>query len=73
MTKIHKLYWPVITYQDNDKSIRKFSTSLGCKTCGEAKATIRSWAEDFHIRSARVDVYNCSVFPAKKIRTYNLF
>lgn len=70
---MRRLYWPVISYRDDDGSARKFSTANGCRNCEEARATIRLWAKDFHILSARVDVYDASSFPLQKIRTYNFF
>ena len=70
---MHRLYWPVITYRDRDGSARKFSTSNACHTRAEARDVIRTWAQDFHILSARVDVYDASTFPVRKIRTYNFF
>lgn len=68
-----RLYWPVITYRTTDKTDRKLSTMFSCKSCAEAKETIRSWAADVQVLSARVDVYDGSSFPIKKIRTYRLF
>lgn len=68
-----RLYWPVITYQDKDKTIRKLSTPYGYTRYRDAKEAIQFWSVDFHLRSARIDVYDCSVFPIKKVRTYNLF
>lgn len=69
-----RYYWPVVTYRTPiNKTEHKLSTSLGCKSCAEAKETIRSWAADVQILSARVDVYDGSSFPLKKIRTYRLF
>lgn len=68
-----RYYWPVVTYRTKDKTEHKLSTSLSCKSCAEAKQIIRSWAADVQILSARVDVYDGSSFPIKKIRTYRLF
>lgn len=68
-----RYYWPVVTYKTKDKAEHKLSTTLRCKSCAEAKRVIRSWAEDVQILSARVDVYDGSYFPLKKIRTYRLF
>lgn len=70
---MHRMYWPVITYRNNDGTTQKFSTTNGCHNCKEARAVIRSWAKDFHILSARVDVYDASTFPLRKIRVYNFF
>ena len=69
---MNRLYWPVIVYQ-NGVLTDKLSTSSPCHTRAEARAVIHAWAEDFHILSARVDVYDGSIFPIRKIRTYNFF
>jgi hypothetical protein len=70
---MHRLYWPVVTYRTIDRKEHKLSTSLSCKSCAEAKETIRTWANDVQILTARIDVYDGSVFPIRKIRTYHLF
>ena len=70
---MHRLFWPVITYRDNDGSARKFSTANACHNLSEARAVIRSWTQTFHILTAKVDVYDASTFPLRKIRTYNFF
>lgn len=69
---MNRLYWPVITYR-NGVITDKLSTSAPCHSLKKAREQIRFWAEDFHILSARIDVYDRSVFPVKKIRTYNFF
>lgn len=68
-----RLYWPVVTYRTINKTEHKLSTAFSCKSCGEAKQTIRAWADDVQILTARIDVYDGSVFPIRKIRTYYLF
>jgi len=70
---MYRLYWPVIKFRDHEGSARTFSTCGPCHTRAQARDVIRTWAEDFHILSARVDVYDGSVFPVRKIRTYNFF
>ena len=68
-----RFYWPVVTYRGIGKTVHKLSTSMCCKSCAEAKQTIRAWADSVQILTARIDVYDGSVFPIRKIRTYRLF
>lgn len=69
---MNKLFWPVITHR-NGIIDSKLSTSTPFHSLKEARDQISLWAQDFHILSARVDVYDGSVFPVRKIRTYNFF